>query len=204
MALTLYACALLMWFDPQDTAVEISVDLDLLQYMSEGLDAACTVNCCHQQGPTVQPDRISCSSLIGSRCSTHSDHLLQQAAPASTQAQGAQPPCKSCHAARNDDCSSCSSMSNSCDVQSPAGSSSTTHSSSSSSSSSGMVQEDYNQVEQPAAPLPAPCSRPVAYDDDFVWQCYFGDPSSPANQQQQRPKPTSPFAAFASFPGFSL
>lgn len=181
--------------------MEISVDLDLLQYMSEGLDAACTVTCGHQQGPTAQPDRCRCSSLIGSRCSTHSDHLLQQqAVPASTQAHGTQPPCKSCHAARNNDCSSCSSMSNSCDVQLPMGSSSSTHS----SSSSGMVQEDINQLLQPAAPLPAPCSRPTAYDDDFVWQCYFGDPSSPANQQQQRPKPVSPFAAYASFPGFSL
>jgi hypothetical protein len=43
----------------------------------------------------------------------------------------------------------------------------------------------------------------LSYDDEFVFQCYYGDPSSPANQQQQRVKKLSPFAAFATFPGFS-
>jgi hypothetical protein len=47
-------------------------------------------------------------------------------------------------------------------------------------------------------------SSSLSYDDDFVFQCYHGDPNSPANQQQQRAKKLSPFAAFATFPGFNF
>jgi hypothetical protein len=43
-----------------------------------------------------------------------------------------------------------------------------------------------------------------SYDHDFVWQCYYGDPNSAGNKQQQRPKQVSPFAAYAAFPGYSL
>lgn len=167
----------------------VDVSLDLMQYISESFNdmlVPSSATCQHGavqshkgQGPSTGLD--TCPSLMGSSCSTHSNQVVPDS-PTCRQSQQQDAPASS----RSSDCS----MRGSCEPDAPAG-----PSSSRSSSSAGM---DLERTDS----LPQARSSSLAYDDDFVFQCYYGDPNSPANQQQQRVKKLSPFAAFSTFPGF--
>lgn len=151
--------------------------MDLLQYMSEGLVAAC-----NSLQAACQPQATACCPLdaypsLGSGCSAHSNQMEPESPTYKQHTQ--QSPA-----------SSPSSSSRTCHTDAgPTPASSTP--SSSSAGSADMEQQ-------------LKASSCQSYDDDFVWQCYFGDPNSAVNKQQQRPKQVSPFAAFATIPGYSL
>mgnify|MGYP001807685640 FL=1 len=165
-------------FSPQEKNF-VDISMDLLQYMSEGLEAAC-----NSLQAACQPQATACCPLdaypsLGSGCSAHSNQMEPESPTYKQHTQ--QSPA-----------SSPSSSSSTCHTDTgPTPASSTPSSSSSSAGSADMEQQ-------------LKASSCQSYDDNFVWQCYFGDPNSAVNKQQQRPKQVSPFAAFATFPGYSL
>lgn len=176
---------------PQEQQVPlVDVSLDLMQYMSESFAAdegwvvPTATNQQPHAGATKAGSLAACSSLMGSSCSTHSNQMVPDS-----------PTCSSTSSQQQQQ--DCDMRGSSCGSDATAAAAPT--SSGSGSSSSMMLQRAGSQPHSAAAAGSCLC-----YDDDFVFQCYYGNPNSPANQQQQRPKQHSPFAAYASFPGFSL
>lgn len=165
--------------------------MDLLQYMSESLDtawAATSTSSCQQAAPKCDANALQTCLTVGSSCSSHGGQMLPETPAYSKHTQQ----CQQSPASSTSTCTSCHSDA----VPAPVLSSSP-------ASSISTVAEDHQQ-QQASAGVQASVSSARSYPDDFVWQCYFGDPNSDANKQQQRPQRLSPFAAFSTFPGFSL
>lgn len=167
----------------------VDVSLDLMQYMSESFAAddgwvvpTAPTNQQPHAGATKAGSLAACSSLMGSSCSTHSNQMVPDS-----------PTCSSSTSSQQ--------QQQDCDMRCGSDAAAAATPTSSGSSSSVMLQRAGSQPHPAAAAAAGSC---LSYDDDFVFQCYYGNPNSPANQQQQRPKQHSPFAAYASFPGFSL
>jgi hypothetical protein len=165
--------------------------MDLLQYMSESLaDTYQQPHKACQQQQAHTSEMQHCSSLMGSRCSTDCSDLITDTPTCSKAQQQQEPPSRgTCNNSSNSSCDT------EADAPAPA-----------SSIPSSATSDAIDDTLQSAASLSSSSgsSSSKAYDEAFVWQCYYGNPSSPENQQLQRPKPLSPFAAFSTFPGFSL
>jgi hypothetical protein len=188
-------CFLLSFNLQQEQQVPlVEVSLDLMQYMSDSFagDAWVVPTMTTSQQPHAGTkgagSLAACSSLMGSSCSSHSNQMVPDSPTCSSNSSQQQQ--------QQDDCNMVGSSSE--DATAAAAAAATTTTSSDSGSSSSMMLQRTGSHPQPAA---GSC---LSYDDDFVFQCYYGNPSSPANQQQQRAKQQSPFAAYAYVPGFSV